>query len=125
MTNIKKEQLMELLNEGRIELDSGNYYPTVMYSENFMSHKLELVNVSKEEEEIFEENDIELLYPEFEHIKDIREEMEEGLRVGEFDESDEEYIDLLVDLNHELSNQIYDIYDYDQEPLIRVNGQEI
>lgn len=80
-------------------------------------------NVNDESDDL-----VQVAFPQKEHIINLKEELEDERLYADEDEVDEcgkskRYYELLDELEHWLSGEINDIFNYDAEPIILVNGQ--
>lgn len=123
MKNTLEKTLLKLEEEGKLEVSTENFYPRENHLGNFIAHSVEVIEpISPKLEEYLEYRDIEFLYPEFEHISNVREQMEECKMSMDFEPNDEKYLKLYDDLYYYLSGGYDDVYDYSKEPLIYIDG---
>lgn len=86
-------------------------------------HNVNIENVNIESDDL-----VQVAFPQKEHIINLKEELVEEKLYASEDEVDEwgnskRYYQLLDELEHWLSGEVNDIFDYDAEPIILVNGQ--
>lgn len=122
MKSYTKEQLLNMLEEGQVNLNVGNFYKE---DSNYVEHTLTSVDLTEEEEELLETMKVTLLLPETEYSKNVREELEEGLRNETFDKYSTEYFDLVTSLHWEMCNGYCDFYVNGVVPLMYSNGVEL
>lgn len=68
---------------------------------------------------------IEVAYQEHQHIQDLRDELLFVRMTSENVAHDAEYNELLDELEHILEGEIEDVFDYDSEPLVYLNGEPL
>lgn len=72
---------------------------------------------------------VQVAFPQKQYIINLKEELEDEKLYASEDEVDEwgkskRYYQLLDELEHWLSGEVNDIFDYDAEPIVLINGQQ-
>lgn len=115
-----KKQVKMILKA--VELDEVNYDEWNFDHINGEEHVVHDVKIEGDDH-------IQVAYPQKQHIVDLKEELEEEELYPEDDKVDEwgkseRHYQLLDELEHWLSGEVSDIFNYDAEPIILINGQQ-
>lgn len=120
--NLNKENVLNAIENGVMEVDNDYF----VHVEDFAHGRLIKHDVELPEE--LEGNIVEVAYPEYDHIRHLREDLEEEMLFADDSERDglgytERYNEILDELQYYLSGEHNDVYDYDAAPLVYINGE--
>lgn len=104
-----KQQILDAIKNNKLEINWEQYD----FDGYHILHKVEGF-----------EDDVEVGYPEIKELQHLREDLEDEKLYGE-GEQGELYWEILDEIEYILSGGLDDVFDYDAEPKIYVNGVEL
>ena len=109
---LNKENVLNAVEFNKAEVDFDGWDYDQIHGVNYALHDVKL-DV---------EEDVQVAYPEHQELQDSREQLDELLLEG-CDHESEEYMAVYEKIYRYIIGEMNDIYDYDAEPKVLIDGQ--
>lgn len=107
---LDKNYILNALKSGELEADFDSWDFDEIFGVRHAVH------------DIKEVSDVQVAFPEHQELQDLREELKETLLEG-YDHESKKYLKIFDEISSFLEGEMNDVYDYETEPKVLIDGQ--